>query len=187
MGSGFFSLITTVSLSGDADLCHALEQALVLVGAGRRRCALIGEFHRLGVERFAVLELDALAQLERIGLQVGRDFPAFGEQWRNRAVFLDLGQRLVNIVERDFGDRRGGRGGRDRGRAAPASYPSPHCLSCPAPKPAAAAGESAANAAAASRTNFLNMSTLLNGTNRMAVKPGTADPIIPRPPREAAS
>src|SRR6185312_9797159 len=90
----------------------ALEQALVLVGAGRRRRAVEGELDSCRIERFAVLEFNALAKLERIGLEVGRSLPALGKQGRDRAVFLDLGQRLIDVVEGDFGDRRRGSGGR---------------------------------------------------------------------------
>ncbi|MGY4343901.1 hypothetical protein ACVWXM_000365 [Bradyrhizobium sp. GM7.3] len=93
---------------GRIDLLEALEQALVLVGAGGDRVALERELHGCGVKRLAVVELDALAQLERIGLQIGRCSPALRQQGRGGAVLVDLGQGLIDVVERDLGDRGGG-------------------------------------------------------------------------------
>ena len=59
---------------------HAGEGAFVLVGALLGSGTLKRKFDGLGVEGFAVLELDALAQFEGVGLEVGRDFPAFCQQ-----------------------------------------------------------------------------------------------------------
>ncbi len=57
------------------------------------------------------MEFDALAELERIGLQVGRHLPALSEQRRYRTVLVDLGQCLIDVIERDLGDRRSRCGG----------------------------------------------------------------------------
>ena len=96
---------------GRGDLLKRLVQALVLVGAGRRGVAIKGELYRRGIERLAVMEFDALAELECIGLQVGRRLPTLGEQGRHRTVLVDLGQRLIEVIERNLGDRCGGRVG----------------------------------------------------------------------------
>ena len=76
-GSGFFILITTVSASGvaiSAMLWNRLLSLLVLAGAADRSNE---NFTVSAFERFAVLELDALAQLEGVGLQVRRRLPSF--------------------------------------------------------------------------------------------------------------
>jgi hypothetical protein len=73
----------------DADALHRGERALVLVGALFAGGALKRELDRVGIEGLAVLELDALAQLEGVGLEVGRDFPALGQQRRDAAVGVD--------------------------------------------------------------------------------------------------
>ncbi|MNT12112.1 hypothetical protein D3C72_1470270 [compost metagenome] len=86
--------------------------ALVLVGAFFAGGTVERELDRLGVEGFAVVEGDALAQLEGIGLQIGRDFPAFGQQGRYASIGIDLGQRLIDVV---LGDFRNGRGRTGRG------------------------------------------------------------------------
>jgi hypothetical protein len=59
-----------------------------------------------------LLELDAPAQLEGVGLEVGRDLPALGQQRRDTAVGVDLGERLEDVVVNDLGNGRGGTGGR---------------------------------------------------------------------------
>ena len=81
--------------------------ALVFVGAFLAASTVVGELDRSGVEGLAVLELDALAQLEGVGLEVGRDFPALGQQGRDRAVGVDLGERFKNVVLHDLGNGRG--------------------------------------------------------------------------------
>ena len=60
----------------------------------------------LDVERLAVLELDASLQLEGVGLGIGRDGPALGQQRRDRAVHVDLRQPLEDVVVHDLADRR---------------------------------------------------------------------------------
>ena len=91
---------------------HAGEGALVLVDTFLGGGALERKLDCAGVERLAVLEFDAPAQLEGIGLQVGRHFPALGQQGRDRPVAVDLGQGLEYVVERDLADRGCGASGR---------------------------------------------------------------------------
>ena len=79
--------------------------ALVLVGAFVGCRAVERELDGGSVEGLAVLELHILAQAKGIGLEIGRDFPAFGQQRRDAAVGVDLGQRLKHVVEHDFGNR----------------------------------------------------------------------------------
>ena len=86
---------------GRADAAEAGEQALVLVGALFTGRALEGELDSFGVEGLAIVEFGVLAQMEGPGLLVGR-FPFFGQQRLHGAIRLDLGQGLVDVVERDL-------------------------------------------------------------------------------------
>ena len=86
---------------------HAGESGLVLVDAFLRRRALERKLDGGRVERLAVLELHAFAQLEGIGLEVGRHLPTLGQQRREGFVGVDLGQCLENVVQSDLRDCRG--------------------------------------------------------------------------------
>jgi len=88
------------------------ERPLVLVGALLTAGAVEGELDCRRVERFAVLEFDAAAQLEGVRLQVGRNLPAFGQHRRHAAVGVDLGQRFEHVVLNDLGNGCGGAYGR---------------------------------------------------------------------------
>src|SRR5262249_14731287 len=95
----------------------ALEQALVLVGARWSRGAIKRELHRGGIERLAVLEFDALAELERVGLEIIRSPPALGKQGGYGTVFVDLCQRFIDVIERNLcNPRRSSRGWTEPGR-----------------------------------------------------------------------
>src|SRR5690606_24848365 len=52
------------------------------------------------------------AQAQGVRLQILGDLPAFREQGRNAAVWVDLGERLKDVVVRNLGNRRGGTRGR---------------------------------------------------------------------------
>ena len=83
------------------------EGALVFVGALVAAGALEGELHGSSVARRTVVEGHAAAQPEGVGLEVGRDLPALGQQGRDAAVGVDLGERLEHVVEHHFADGRG--------------------------------------------------------------------------------
>ena len=85
---------------------HVGEGALVLVRAALAGGTVERVLHRGGVERLTVLELDAMAQVEGVGAQVGRDFPAFGQHGRDAAVGIDLDQGFEDVVLHHLGNRR---------------------------------------------------------------------------------
>src|SRR5574337_1207114 len=66
----------------------------------------------LAVERRAVLELHALAQLEGVGPPVGLDLPVGAQQRRHRAADVDLGEPFEHVVVHDLADRGRRAGGR---------------------------------------------------------------------------
>ena len=73
--------------------------------------ALDGELHRLGVERRAVVELDALAELERVLQAIARDRPRLGEPGDDlRAALGERDERLhhatTDAVRVEIGDLR---------------------------------------------------------------------------------
>ncbi len=113
------SVTLTVAGSTTSTVSIAREQALLgvgrIVGAG----AVEREFHVLGVEVRAVVELYAGVQLERIDLAVLGDRPAFGERRQHLAARADAGQPLEHIGVEHLVDR--GRRARTSGRDAAAS------------------------------------------------------------------
>ncbi|CAH1698622.1 hypothetical protein BOSEA1005_11675 [Hyphomicrobiales bacterium] len=93
------------ALGGDAG--EALGQAL----AARRHVepALQRGDDVLGIEVAAIMQLHALAQLDRVGLAVGRDGGQRGSQHRlGRPVGVEGEQRLVDMLH-DRADEVGGR------------------------------------------------------------------------------
>ena len=88
-----------------------LEEGFLLIGRIGGG-ALEGEFDVLRRQRLAILEMDALAQLEGQRLGVGRHGPTLGEQRRDGEVVADLRQALEHIVVDDVADRGGRSGGR---------------------------------------------------------------------------
>ena len=76
----------------DLDLLH-------LFADQRRLRALEAEFHVLGGERVAVMELDALAQLEFVGELVRALGPRFRQARRHRVARHRLHQRVVQRVQ----------------------------------------------------------------------------------------
>ena len=111
--SALFSVRITVCGSGAAiELMLSNTRLLGLVGALLVLGALEAELHGRRVEGLAVVELHALAQLEGVALAVRVHRPALGQQRRDRAVDVDLGQAFEDVVVHDLADRRGRRDGR---------------------------------------------------------------------------
>src|SRR5207248_7320035 len=75
------------------------------------------ELHRLRVERGAVVELDVLAQVERVARGVGRRFPARREARikRRRAVTGKVPGQMVEYAATDRADGDQTAGGRIKG------------------------------------------------------------------------
>ena len=67
--------------------------------------------------------LTPLLQLEGVALAVGVHAPALGQQRRDRAVDVDLGQAFEHVVVHDLADRRGRRDGRVQARRVRAPWP----------------------------------------------------------------
>jgi hypothetical protein len=83
--SGSISLLSTTTVCSSTTCVVRLAKVrLSLLVLFSRAGAVERELDRLGVERLAVVELHALAQLEGVGLEVGRDLPALGQQRRDR-------------------------------------------------------------------------------------------------------
>jgi hypothetical protein len=77
--------------------CDVAKFRAAVAGDGRVHQPIDAECHGFCVEGCAILELDAVAQLEAPGLVIDL-FPAFGKGWRDRAFLgLDIGQRLRDI------------------------------------------------------------------------------------------
>ena len=58
------------------------------------------ELYGIGVEICSIMEFDAFAQIERIGLAVGRDRPGFGEaRLHVEAAVLVMQQAVVDVAE----------------------------------------------------------------------------------------
>jgi hypothetical protein len=98
--SGLSSLLITTTVCSSTTPTRSIEanvrlSLLVLFSPAARSKR---ELDRVGIEGLAVLEFDALAQLEGVGLEVGRDFPALGQQRRDAAVGVDLGEGLEDVV-----------------------------------------------------------------------------------------
>ena len=93
-------------------LVDAGEQALLGVERALGHRAVEGEDHVLGGEGGAVVEGDAVAQVEDPGEAVGRRLPALGEGGQDGAVGAEAGQPLEDVGVGDLVDRRGGAGGR---------------------------------------------------------------------------
>ena len=91
---------------GCLDFDKGCKKRLVLVGAVGRSGALEGEFDICGCEGFAVLEPDTIAQRKGVGRQIGGDAPAFGEQWVDFAAAIGFYQAFIDVVMRDFANRR---------------------------------------------------------------------------------
>ena len=96
----------------DLDRVDRREQALLRIGRIVGARAVEREFHVVGVEVAAVVEFHAGVQLERIGLAVVGDRPAFGERRQHFAVRADAGQALEDVGVDHLVDRRGSAGRR---------------------------------------------------------------------------
>lgn len=54
-----------------------------------------GKDHRVGIERFSVMEGDSLAQMEGVLRAIIGDFPTFGQGGHNFAVVVNPNQRII--------------------------------------------------------------------------------------------
>ena len=115
--SALFSVRITVCGSGaliELMLSNTAPLALLVLFSSFARSKL--NFTADESKRLAVVELDALLQLEGVAAAVGVHGPALGQQRRDRAVDVDLGQAFQHVVVHDLADRRGRRDGRIEAR-----------------------------------------------------------------------
>ena len=82
------------------------EERLFLVRGVLGRVALERELDVLGGKRLAVLEFDALLQIEGQRLQIGRKTPFVRQQRGDGKVLVDLGEAFEDIIVHDLADRR---------------------------------------------------------------------------------
>ena len=83
------------------DIGHHRQVGAGARARGRIEDALHGGDHVVGIENAAVVELDALAQLEGPGLQVVRRGPALGEVGLHRHVRVDARQAVEDEMDVD--------------------------------------------------------------------------------------
>ena len=101
----------------DVDPRNAGQPFLERVGGGGRDRAAQAERGGIGIERRAVLETHAGAELEHVAARIGRHPPARGEQRPHRTGGIERGQPLEDRMIGDVVDRgRRARGGIERGR-----------------------------------------------------------------------
>ena len=93
VGEGLVQVEAHPRGADDLDVAHPLFQDLADLRA------LEAEPHVLGGEGIAVVELDALAQLELVDLLVGAHRPRFGEARRHEIAGHRLHERVVHRVE----------------------------------------------------------------------------------------
>ena len=92
-------------------LVDSVEELLLGVGRALGHGAVEGEDHVLGGEGGAVVQGDAVAQVEDPGEAVGGDLPALGERRLDGAVVGEAGEALEDVGVDHLVDGGGGAGG----------------------------------------------------------------------------